>query len=161
MCLVLYMASAKRRPLVPWDQKAPRFHVTGEDADARKARVQFTKKRVHYVGSEHGCGCGFRQESDIGYAEPETLASKRDNHRSLHDYVEACLADEDFIELFSCWSGDEADAAESSRDVTLEDLLQETFFFSEMQLTRVFGTVPSGLTSTTGWRRLAALLRRT
>jgi hypothetical protein len=156
MCLVLYMASAKRRPTIPWDQNTPRFHVTGEDADARKARGHFTKKRVLYLGSDNGCGCGFRREHDGAIDEPEELAAKRDNQRRLHDYLQACLADEDFVELFSCWSGDEADAVESSRDIAVADLLDESFFFSESQLTRVFATVPPGPSV---WKRLAAVLR--
>lgn len=143
MCLVLYMASAKRLT-IPWDQNAPRFHVTEGDADARKARVHVTKERVYYVGSDNGCGCGFRRETDLGFDDPEAVASKRDNHRRLHDYVAACLADEDSVELFSCWSGDEDEAVESSRDVALADLLDESFFFSERQVTRVFRAVCPG-----------------
>ncbi len=138
MCLVLYMSSERERPTIPWDEKAPRFHVKSEDSAARKARPHFTKKNVYYLGSDNGCGCGFKRETDYADDESEGLASKQDNQKLLRDYIEACLVNEEFVELFSCWSGDEAKPVESRRDVALADLVSRDFFFSERQLTRVF-----------------------
>lgn len=138
MCLVLYMASDRDRPTIPWDKSAPRFHVTDDEPAAQEARTHFTKKRVYYLGSDNGCGCGFRQESDWVIDKPEEQASKRDNQQRLHDYLAACLEDEEFVELFSCWSGDEAENCELRRDVPLRALIDEEFFFSEGQITRVF-----------------------
>jgi hypothetical protein len=139
MCLVLYMSSEQERPIIPWDEKTPRFHVKADDPDSERARIHFSKPHVYYVGSDNGCGCGFRREPDCGVDEPEELASKRDNHERLHAFVRTCLADEEFIELFSCWSGDEAEPLQSRRDVALADLIATDFYFSERQLTRVFG----------------------
>ena len=138
MCLVVYMSSARERPTIPWDEKEPRFHVKADDPDSEKAQVHFSKPRVYYLGSDNGCGCGFRRETDYMIREAEELASKQDNQKRLHDHVSNCLADEEFVELFSCWSGDEAEPIESRRDVELADVISENFFFAERQITRVF-----------------------
>ncbi len=148
MCLVLYISSDRERPVIPWDEKAPRFHVKSDDPDSQKARVHFSKPNVYYLGSDNGCGCGFKQQSDYAIDKPEELASKRDNQLRLHDYIKACLIDEEVVELFSCWSGDEGEAVESRRDVVLADLIEPDFYFSERQLTKVFKAANQTLQAT-------------
>lgn len=137
MCLVLYLASERTRPEIAWDESHPRFHVKHDDPDAALAATNFTKPHAHYVGSDNGCGCGFRQEHDYTSDDPEQEASKRDNHQRLHDYVVSCLADESSVELFSVWSGDEQLPVEHSRDISISELLNLNFSFLERQLTTV------------------------
>ena len=137
MCLVLYLGSEKRRPLIAWDGSAPRFHVKGDDADAKKASTHLRKPNVYYVGSDNGCGCGFRQEHDAMIDDAEELASKADNHTLLHEYISKCLADEDSIELYSCWSGDEALPMEFDRTISVDELVDGDFWFAEKQRTIV------------------------
>ena len=138
MCLVLYMSSERERPTILWDEKAPRFHVVANDTDSQQALAHFSKPHVYYLGSDNGCGCGFRQEVDYMIDELEELASKQDNQQRLHDYLEKCLVDEDYVELFSCWSGDEVEPIESRRNITLADLISPDFYFSERQISIVF-----------------------
>lgn len=137
MCFVLYLASAKHRPVIAWDDNSPSFHVPLDDDDAAKTAPHFTKPIVHYVGSDNRCGCGFRQEYDHMSDDPEQIASKNENQRRLHDYAAACLTDEDWIELYSCWSGDESLPYEHSRKISLDELLADEFAFLERQLTVV------------------------
>lgn len=137
MCLVLYLASEKHRPVIAWDDAEPSFHVSLDDDDAAKVAPHFTKPIVHYVGSDNGCGCGFRQEHDCMSDDPEQIASKSDNQCRLRDYVAACLADEGSIELYSCWSGDESLPREHARAISIDDLLSGDFAFLERQLTVV------------------------
>ena len=57
MCHVLYLASDKERPLVPWDEARRGFHVTPCDG---VALPHLTKRHLRDLGSDQGCGCGFQ-----------------------------------------------------------------------------------------------------
>jgi hypothetical protein len=133
MCYVLYMASDRDRPDVPWDEARPAFNVKLSDPDAERARGQFTKKRMLYLGSDEGCGCGFQRENDWMSDVPKERESKRENQRRLADYLATCLEDEESIELFGCWSGDEQEAPVREREIDVADLLDERFFFIEKE----------------------------
>jgi hypothetical protein len=137
MRLVLYLASERTRPAIAWDESCPRFHVKHDDPDAALAAQQFTKPHVHYIGSNEGCGCGFRQEHDYTSDDPEQEIAKRNNQQYLYDYVASCLSDESSVELFSVWSGDEQLPVEHSRNITLPELLDPNFSFLERQLTTI------------------------
>jgi hypothetical protein len=82
---VLYLGSDKQRPLIAWDESAPRFHVKADDDDASKAAVHLQKRLSYYVGSDNGCGCGFRQEHDYMIDDADELASKTDSQKRLYD----------------------------------------------------------------------------
>ncbi len=51
--------------------------------------------------------------------------------------MEECLVDEDTVELYSCWSGEEDLSVEHERVVPLAELQKETFGFLERQRTVV------------------------
>ena len=69
--------------------------------------------------------------------DAEQLASKADNQTLLHQYINRCLADEDSIELYSCWSGDEAQPMEFDRTISVDELIDSDFWFAERQRTIV------------------------
>lgn len=135
MCFVLYMASDLERPLVPWEETSPAFYVSNSDDDIEKVRGRFGKKFVYYIGSDNGCGCGFKRdpEGEFSQLEPEERQSKRENHRRLFEYVADCLRSEKEIELFGCWSGDEELPGEGCRTVIVDDLADRTFWFKERE----------------------------
>lgn len=137
MCFVLYLGSDLPRPLIDWDESQPRFHVKADDADAQIASKHFSKRNVYYVGSNEGCGCGFRQEFDVMIEDAAELAKHSENQAQLHGYVKQCLEDEKTIELYGCWSGDESLSLEHERSITVEELLQDDFWFAERQRTIV------------------------
>ena len=64
---------------------------------------------------------------------PKERESKRENQRRLADYLATCLEDEESIELFGCWSGDEQEAPVREREIDVADLLDERFFFIEKE----------------------------
>jgi hypothetical protein len=133
MCFVLYMASDKARREIPWDEKLPAFHVKADDADAQKARRQFSKRYAYYLGSSSGCGCDFRREPDWIHEKRESDEKQKamTNQSGLHAYVKECLVDEDTLELFGCWSGDEDKPIQNRRNIHVDDLLGNEFFFDD------------------------------
>ncbi len=141
MCLVLYMSSDRMRPTIAWDEATPSFHVLSEDPDSLRTRKQFSKSHIYYLGSDNGCGCGFSREYDDCIDDPNELKSKDSNRRLLHKYLSECLTDEQSLELYSCWSGDEDANLEFQRTIPVDEILSENFFFSEKQLTIVVDVV--------------------
>jgi hypothetical protein len=140
MCFVLYMASDRLRREIPWDEENPMFHVKTNDADAQKTRSHFIKRHIHYLGSDNGCGCGFKRapewvidQTDLDETELTKLASCKDNQRRVHDYLLECLHDEEMIELFGCWSGDEELPTKKSRTVDVNALIAQDFWFEERE----------------------------
>jgi hypothetical protein len=133
MCHVLFMASAHIRPEIPWSNSEPAFFVTADDSAAEEVRRQFTKPNVYYLGSDEGCGCGFIHEERWQYTYTDDLDARLENQRRLANYLTTCLADEEYVELFSCWSGDEAAEPVRRRQVLVSELLNEEFHFIERE----------------------------
>ncbi len=64
MCTMVYLASEKPLPIIPWDEEHPSFHTENvQEIDvAEKAsavRSRFSKPFVYRLGSNQRCGCGF------------------------------------------------------------------------------------------------------
>ena len=133
MCYILYMASDKVRPLIPFDPDHRAFCVQEPGAYGGNIRAQFTKPHVYELDSDQGCGCGFAREHDWMNEDPEQLAATRDNQERLSRYLAACLADEDSLELYGCWNGDESQPPVRHREITPQDVLGERFHFIEKE----------------------------
>jgi hypothetical protein len=69
--------------------------------------------------------------------DAEDSAAKTDNQALLFDYISKCLDDEDSIELYSCWSGDEELPVEHERTIDVAELVKGDFWFAERQRTVV------------------------
>lgn len=145
MCFTLYLGSDKERPVSNWDEKYPRFYVeninsafTGENRDEsiRLIKQHFSKQIIYYVGSHEGCGCGFRRENYV-CLDKKTLLKTAENQRNLYEYISRCLTDEITIELYGCWAGDEAEPADLTRKLKVEELIRNDFFFDEGEFTVV------------------------
>ena len=133
MCFVLFMASDKPRREIPWDEKAPSFHVKADDACAMKTRRHFSKPHVYYLGSSSMCGCNFRREPDwvFDQLQDEERRTKQENQEALHSFLAECLDDEPTVELLGCWSGNEEKPLQNRRNINLDDLLSGKFFFDD------------------------------
>ncbi len=128
MCLVLYIASAKRLPLIPLDEAHPSFHVIDLPTTADRVRIQFRHPHVYCVRSHQGCSCAFNYEHDF---EPI---------RSLERYLKIALSGADELEGFACRSGREADEVKHSTVVSPETISTPRFYFHDGHFLRI---VPS------------------
>lgn len=132
MCMVVYVASDRLLPIIPWDDEAPAFHVvelTGRDEPVRR---QFTKRRVYYVGSHTMCGCEFRYGRPPLLDEAEEKAG-RESVRRLGVYLARAVRVGP-IELFSCWEGDQGAEPVGRRLVTPAHFGGKGFEFVEREL---------------------------
>jgi hypothetical protein len=65
--------------------------------------------------------------------DPKERESKGENQKRLASHLAGCLEDEDCVELFGCWSGDEQEEPVRQREIAVHELLDENFFFIEKE----------------------------
>jgi len=138
MCFVLYLASDHPVPAIPWDEADRKLHTRDLDEHDRPVVRHFEKPFVKYMGSDQGCGCGFRQAgpntAEWGNWIPkdeEDLEEEQVNHRPLHSLLSGLLEKEAEIELFGCWNGDYAEPSNGCLIISPATILDKKFHFSE------------------------------
>ena len=89
MCLLIHIGISYALTEVPWNSKAPAFHVerVNDDSIVKTLNSPF----VYYIGAREKCGCGFYYQYYFDDAELE------DND----DKLKRIAADEDFNKLKS------------------------------------------------------------
>jgi hypothetical protein len=120
---MLYVGSDSILPIIPWDEKSPKFYVSSADSDIEQARKQFTKKFLYYLGSHEGCSCGFTYSDSYEKADK----SKRiDSLQRLKGYLKDAIVLNGSIELFACWSGEEMLPSNIKMEISLSEFKSET-----------------------------------
>lgn len=110
MCMVVYAGSDHPLPTWLWDQNRPAFHVTARADPTDPVRQRFTKPFVYYLGSHEGCGCGFHYGPYAGgEINPAVEPAVTDSRRRLGEYLAVALQHQPEVEVYACWSGDEAE----------------------------------------------------
>ncbi len=142
MCFVLYVASKSKPVLIPWDDKAPSFN-SEEISQTQKHALEkrFRNPSITYVGTDYGCGCNFRYIPLEATGQPladefysravEAQEKTQPNHQNLQNYLRTQFSDEDFIELYGCWDGDEDLPEEFALEIPLEQVGDPGFCFKE------------------------------
>lgn len=135
MCFLLYLASSKVRPAIAWDEKQPGFLVKIDDPEVEKVRSHFSRPHIHYLGSSDGCGCAFRRDPDWVFAGEEEARKQliQESQLRLYRYLSECLQDEEAVELYGCWAGDEGLPIENDRVIGVEELIDPGFYFRERE----------------------------
>ena len=103
MCWQIYLAADHGLPVIPWNVKAPDFHVTS--TSGKQLGGQMSKRLIYRVGSHEGCACGF---GVLDPAEPSDM--DRAGMRQLGllaDYLQTATR-RGPVELLVCWIGEEA-----------------------------------------------------
>src|SRR5688572_16382968 len=111
MCMVVYIGSDV--PLRTWafDAARPAFHVTEVPSGDEAVKRYFSKSHVYYAGAYEGCGCGFQYGRAFEEAQyiPEQLAAADACRAAVEAYVREALGAQAWVEIYACWSGDEAE----------------------------------------------------
>ena len=141
MCFVLYIGTDEPLPTISWDKT--NRHLNTEDLGENDRRVakHFTKPQTKYLGSDQGCGCGFRhvtlqdgewpEEWNIG-PNPDYDGTKEDQiHHELFEFISPILDTLGTVELYGCWNGDFSEPVEHREEIVLDRLLDRKFFFRE------------------------------
>ncbi|MGN6725084.1 MAG: hypothetical protein ACTHLZ_04140 [Tepidisphaeraceae bacterium] len=115
--MAIYIASEVPLRTLPFDADKPAFHVIEVRPFDEIVKKHFSKPYVYYAGSYEGCGCGFqygRQYPQLENDREEMEAADASRH-AIEQYVRSALEAQSSVELYACWSGDEAKLPEASR----------------------------------------------
>lgn len=146
MCFVLYLAARIPPPAIPDGPYGCRdVHTRPLRAYDEPVRTHFTLEHAVYLGSDQGCGCGFRHTIVNDPRSGEYFASLPDydttstqpNHDALAARLQRHFAGEDFVELYGCWDGDFALPERGRFELAVEDLADRAFHFVELGYYRV------------------------
>jgi hypothetical protein len=132
--MVVYVASDYPLPTWPFDRVRPGFHVAELSEHETPVRRHFSKPFVYYVGSHESCGCGFQYGEYEGFEDDADLPEKRESRRRLAEFLAVALQHQPTVEVFACWSGDEAAEPEHRGRIRPADLVGERTFFREKEL---------------------------
>jgi hypothetical protein len=143
VCMMLFLASDKRLPTIPWDNCAKQ-NIMVSELDERDNLVikHFTKKFIYDIGAFEGCGCGFQ----FGIIESEdeedrvAEASGRESVEELFHYLREHINSGEIAEVYSCWAGDEGCNTEHRTLINLREFkLGDKFQFLQNQLVIIQG----------------------
>jgi hypothetical protein len=143
MCFTLYIGASIKLPLIEWDKDQPAVNTTNLHDYELGVLSRFSFPYVLNIGSDQGCGCGFRQSHATGQEWLPIVGDNKDdqdavqkNHVGLWQYLTNNAAGES-IEIYACWNGDVYDCADCISNIRLEDILNDEFYFREGWLYKV------------------------
>lgn len=136
MCFVLYIGTRTEAPRIPWHEKLVGISTAEVVERDHAGKEKFALPVVTYVGSDQGCGCGFRHVLFEGGGWPnEHLTGLQEdtqqNHDALIAFIRQHFATEPFVELYGCWDGDFAEPLASEIDLALSRVADPVFCFRE------------------------------
>jgi hypothetical protein len=143
MCWTLYISTTIKLPLIEWDSNQPRFNARKLKVDELAIVSRFTMPEVVYLGSDQGCGCGFRHALLAGKEwypiveeDNDTMEVIQKNHEDLYQYLTDNVKS-GFIEIYGCWNGDITDSIDCVDEISIKDLTDKDFYFKEGWLYKV------------------------
>jgi hypothetical protein len=119
--MLLYMASGRNPPLIPWDRAAPAFSVTQPQCNLPPGR--FSLPNIVELRASENCGCNFAIRcGDSPPPQPLDLTDQNiEDRRRLIDYIRDRAADGP-VELWICWAGNEALPELQAISMTVDEL---------------------------------------
>lgn len=143
MCTMVYLAPHKPLPTNVWDKDCPAYYVEALPPESRdnSVRQHLTGPFVYRLGSHQYCGCGFSYRYDPEWPDaavfPDELDAAENSRASLAEYLTDALKDQESLEIWLCWAGDEARDPEARIHVSSEDFLNPKLFGEEIVLLTV------------------------
>jgi len=115
--MVIYIGSDVPLGTWPFDSANPGFHVTELLSQDAAVKRHFSKPHVYYAGAYEGCGCGFQygREDPEFQNDPNQLAAADASRARIQAYMREALTLQPAVEVYACWSGDEAESPSTRR----------------------------------------------
>ena len=145
MCFQLYCGTQEPLPRSEWNKDDPHVFVCDLEESESWTRSIFSKQEIQYIGSTSCCGCAFPsvmqdRAGDWPYwldpvKDAETIASDQQECDELCRLLSR--QDEDEIELYGIWAGNEGCKPLAREEVSLGDIRRELFRFKEGGFYRV------------------------
>jgi hypothetical protein len=145
MCFLLYAGTDRPIPRKDWTTSDPRVNVQDLKESEWCTRAIFSKPEVQYIGSSTHCGCAFPSVMQDSAGEwyywldpakdAEEIASNREECEELCNLL--AQLDEDEIELYGVWAGNEGKEPLIREEIALDDIRRDLFRFKEGGFYRV------------------------
>ncbi len=125
-------------PTVPFDVNYRSFNTENIVDNEKPIKDIFSLPNVKLLGSDLGCGCGFRyavldQDRWLDAIDEGETPFDNSNHEKLVDFIIKNNKSEKSIELFALWAGDIYPAL-CRETINLNDILDPGFYFKERGL---------------------------
>ena len=139
MCFMLYLATDGKIKNCPFNDKTPNVCIESVDDDINLEGI-FSLSTTKYIGSDLGCGCGFRScskklnpdlEPENYWVDDEEFNDSAENHQKLKSIIDALLRNGNKVELIGYWAGDEGEPPWSEFDLNISRITEKQFVFFE------------------------------
>jgi hypothetical protein len=134
MCWALYLASDRELPEVPWDEAAPAFNTQPLTESEVPVKKQFSLPFVTYLGSHHGCGCGFIPSD---FDEPDEKENRKKTVQALLLYLGEILKNGLQLEMFLCWEGDQLEIPVKRKTMSVNEFMSSEFPLAELEFANI------------------------
>ena len=139
MCMTFYIGSNVPLVKINFDKNSPSFHTMELSQEEQLVTGHFSSSNVLYMGSDLGCGCGFKHSLlekaglwyDVVDENDEDVKSTLINHQNLIKYLTSILQKKEKIEIYACWDGNHVQKPQWLEKLTPADLENENFYFKE------------------------------
>ena len=143
MCWTLYLGTNVKLPIIELDRNLPRFNARHLEYYELGVKSRITMPDVLYLGSDQGCGCGFRHALldrkewyPIVEEDREAIESIQKNHQDLLEYI-LSYVNSGPIEIYGCWNGVVNDSIRSVEEINVKVIIDKGFYFKEGCLYKV------------------------
>lgn len=136
MCMAIYISTDRPLPIIPYDEMNRKLH-TEDITEKEQVLINiFSKQYIKYVGSDEGCGCGFRHalihnDNWLEVLDEDDTSFDNNNQIALVDLISNNIPEGKIVEIFACWEGGQNEPVLYNQTIKLSDILNEGFFFKE------------------------------
>ena len=126
-------------PTIPYDENHRSLNTEDIVEEERTIRHVLTLPNIKFIGSDQGCGCGFRHALMDGnewfnVLDDEETEFDNNNHQNLVDFIIENNQGEKAVQILSCWEGDYNEPVQFQETINVHDLLSSDFYFKERGL---------------------------
>ena len=122
-------------PTIPNDENNLSFKTEDIVDNDKSIKDILTFPNVKLLGSDQGCGCGFRyamfeDNRWLDVIDDDETPFDNSNHEKMVDFIAKNNMDEKSVELFALWAG-YIYPVEYRVTIKLNDILDPDFYFKE------------------------------
>jgi hypothetical protein len=130
MCFTLFLSTDKPVPEQMKENSSGGVFLSELTGQEKSAGEVFSYSHTYYVHSSDGCGCGFLKD---GLTSEEIWVTLFDYYILVEIIKQLFMLKQD-VELYACWYAEQSAHPLQSINISLDDLLENSFQFQEKVL---------------------------
>jgi len=127
----MYLFTNEELPESKWSEEHPGVWIqAAKEGDDRGAlKWPHEQKRVYYIGSYQGCGCGWSPANE--WDEPEDMHNKQEDRDAFAELMMSINRTASWLVV--CWEGDQGEPLLESKVISIQDIRNVHFEFEELR----------------------------